>query len=60
MIRMELRGSHEGEIMKRNPTESSVIFQGKFIFGINDTKLDESTGLPLFSCLVKESQFTKS
>lgn len=57
LMRVELRGSHEGEIIARKFSDTSIMVNSKFIFGISDTQLDESTGIPLFSCVVTKKQF---
>jgi hypothetical protein len=58
-FQVKFQGDHESEVLQRKPVENSVILKDKFIFGISDAKVDDSSGLPLFSCLITPEQFTK-
>ena len=60
MFKIDLKGTHIGEMLQRTPTESSTILKNGLIFGIVDSELDEKLGVPLFACLVEPSSFLQA
>jgi len=48
------------ETFKRTISENSRVIEGPFIFGLINTLLEEKSGLPMFSVLVKEPNFHKN
>ena len=59
LLKVEMIGSHEGEIFEHNPTENSMIIDNSFIFGMTDKVIDEKVGIPLFSCLITKDKFLR-